>query len=387
MQLRTKATLYRGGTSKAMIVHTRNLPTQDRTLLQEWLLAAFGSPDPRQIDGIGGADMLTSKFAFVGPPSVPGADVDYTFAQVGVDAAYVDWTILCGNISSAIGPFAIEEGYVAATGASTMVRVHNTNTGKIYTARVETDGGLPRISGDAVVDGVPSSGSPIALDFKGAGGAITGKLLPTGRRRDSRYVPGLGPVEYSVIDMTGLFVFVHAEQFGLSASADPRLLESQADRLGVVDAFRAEIGKEFGIDSPITPAVLLIGKSADWDLIGGVGRRSASDADLHVRCTAIGKVHSSIPITGTMATGVAASLPGSVVSDVIEGAPDPYRIGHPSGVVSIQAVSSGPDPAPEIVKAEVIRTARRIFDGAISVDPARLSKPEEFSASDPPLTR
>jgi 2-methylaconitate cis-trans-isomerase PrpF len=372
MQLRTKAVLYRGGTSKALIVHDRDLPTRDPALLDEWLLAAFGTPDRRQIDGIGGADMLTSKFAFVGPPSVPGADVDYTFAQVGVDVPFVDWTILCGNISSAIGPFAIEEGLVAATGELTEVRVHNTNTGKIFAAKVQTERGLPKTDGHAVVDGVPNAGAPIVLDFRNAAGAITGSLLPTGHRRDSRRVDGIGLVDYTVVDMTGLFVFVRADQFGLVASDDRESFARQAERLMVVDAFRGAVGQELGIDSPITPAVVLVGPT----------RPSEVQFDLHARCTGMGRVHSSFPITGSLATGAAASLAGSVVSDVAGGPMERCRIAHPSGVLSVEVLACGDDPEPTVHRAQVERTARRIFDGAISVDPARLSRPGAYRSSD-----
>lgn len=381
MQLRTRAALYRGGTSKALIVNERDLPTRDRALLTEWLLAAFGSPDPRQIDGIGGADLLTSKFAVVGPPTVDGADVDYTFAQIAPGEGFVDWTILCGNISAAIGPFAIEEGYVDAVDAVTEVRVHNTNTGKIYVARVETHNGMPRTDGDTVVSGVPTPGSPIGLDFKEAGGAITGRLLPTGQRRDSRRIAGIGSVEFSVVDMTGMFVYVLAERFGLSSSDGKGALEAQPDKLAVVDRFRSAIGRELGVESPITPAVFLVGASQDWLLPDAATYRRASDADFLIRATAMGRVHSSIPITGAMATGVAASLDGSVVSDFAQSAKNAYRIGHPSGVISVQARSEGKDPEPLVLQAEVIRTARRIFDGAIWVDPARLSRPGAFIPS------
>src|ERR1700712_325825 len=175
--------IMRGGSSKALFVAKRDLPT-DPAARDRFILALFGSPDKRQIDGLGGADYLTSKCAIVGPPTVPGADVDYTIAQVSVEHPVVSFDTNCGNISSAVGPYAISEGIVAAQAPSTLVRVHNTNTGKILRIKVPVKDGAPVSEGTFAIDGVPGTGAEIQLDFSLTGGAFTGRLLPTGNVRD-----------------------------------------------------------------------------------------------------------------------------------------------------------------------------------------------------------
>jgi 2-methylaconitate cis-trans-isomerase PrpF len=159
-QIRTPTVLYRGGTSKAFFVDRDDLPTQDRDEIAQWILAIYGSPDPRQIDGVGGADGLTSKFAILGTPTHPDADIDYWFAQVGIDEPTVDWSLICGNISSAVGPYAIERGMVTGQEPTTLVRIHNVNTGKIIRAEVPVANGRPRVIGDQRIDGVPGDPGP-----------------------------------------------------------------------------------------------------------------------------------------------------------------------------------------------------------------------------------
>src|SRR6516225_7218219 len=212
-QKKLPAVFMRGGTSKAVIFHARDLPAAR----EEWepiFLSVIGSPDPnmRQLDGMGGGVSSLSKVCVIGPPTHPDADVDYTFAQVLIDKARVDYNGNCGNMSSAIGPFAVDEGLVARpTEGQAVVRIHNTNTRKIIIARFPMDGGEAAVAGDMALDGVAGTGAAIRLEFMDPGGAKTGKLLPTGRATDTLQVPGVGWVTASMIDAANPCVFVAAD--------------------------------------------------------------------------------------------------------------------------------------------------------------------------------
>ena len=191
---RIPCVIQRGGTSKGVYIHEKDLPADEKMRTQV-ILAIFGSPDVRQIDGLGGADPLTSKCAIIGPSDRPDADVNYTMAQVGITDALIDFKGNCGNISSGVGPFAIDEGLVEAHEPETVVRIYNTNTKKILKAYVRTRGGKSEYTGDYAIDGVPGTGSKILLDYSATGGTLRGALLPTGRPVDKVPVPSLGEVE------------------------------------------------------------------------------------------------------------------------------------------------------------------------------------------------
>src|SRR5690606_35771456 len=212
-----KAVFARGGTSKALIFHRQDLPP-DCACWDAIFLAAMGSPDAygRQLDGMGGGISSLSKVCVVGPPTRPDADVDYTFAQVQVKEARVDYGGNCGNMSSAIGPFAVDEGLVAAGSGEATVRIHNTNTGKIIHSTFPVAHGRSVERGDLVIPGVSGSGAPVRLDFLEPGGASTGRLLPTGRATDRLEVPGMGAVTVSLVDAANACVFLDAETLGLA---------------------------------------------------------------------------------------------------------------------------------------------------------------------------
>ena len=220
-QVAIRCVIMRGGTSRALFLRANDLPADPRAR-DAVVLALFGSPDPRQIDGLGGADILTSKVAVIGPASRGDADVDYTFGQVSIREPVVDYDINCGNISAAVGVYAIEEGYVRATDPITAVRVHNTNTGKVFVAYVPVREGRPAIEGECVVDGVPATGAEIVLDYTGTVGAATGRLLPTGRPRDVLDVPLLGrSMQVSIVDVANLCVVVAATDVGMTGTEEP----------------------------------------------------------------------------------------------------------------------------------------------------------------------
>ncbi|MDM0072686.1 PrpF domain-containing protein [Variovorax sp. J31P207] len=384
-QFGTRGVLYRGGTSKALLVRASDLPSQDREELGRWLLAAYGSPDPRQIDGIGGADGLTSKFGFVGPSSRPDADVDYTFAQVGIDVATIDWSIMCGNILSSIGPYAIDEGLVPAVEPVTVVRIHNTNTGKVVVAQVEVSDGKPRTAGNVHIDGVPGTGSPILLDFKHAAGAKTGKLLPTGNYRDVAEVPGVGPVEYSVVDIAGMQLFVKASAFGLTGAESPIAYEKLVEAGQQIEFLRCKVAVDLGFatsieaakkESPITPFGIIVGPPQGWLLYGTQESRAADSCDLLARCVIDGGMHKAFPGTGAIPTAIAAAMEGTVVHDVTRAAAHKkgtYAIGHPGGTLTVEVGLNASDAGVEVSQASLVRTARRLFEGTVFVEPSRLT--------------
>jgi methylitaconate Delta-isomerase len=383
-QIRTPTVLYRGGTSKAFFVDRNDLPSQNRDEIAQWILAIYGSPDPRQIDGVGGADGLTSKFAILGSPTRPDADIDYWFAQVGIDEPTVDWSLICGNISSAVGPYAIERGMVAAQEPTTLVRIHNVNTGKIIRAEVPVANGRPRVIGDQRIDGVPGSGAPIQLDL-GESTSTQGRgLLPTGNARDTLVVPGVGEVEFSLVDVALPCIFIRAERFGFSGNDGPLELEAAVDRLADADAVRRLVAAEMGWassfenaakESPLTPAIVLVSPAQPWVEYGSRLDRGAGDCDFTVRSVSARFAHKAYPVTGSVCTGVAAALRGSVVHDVVRSRGSEggrYRLAHPSGTIDV-VIELDQDGGEVVVhKGAVIRTARRLLEGFVYASKERL---------------
>ena len=242
----------RGGTSKAIIFRQDDLP-HDRSMWDRIFLAALGSPDRngRQLDGMGGGLSSLSKVCVIGPSTRPDADVDYTFAQVAIQSGLVDYSGNCGNLSSAIGPFAVDEGLVRSNGIEAVVRIHNTNTHKIIISRFALDDGRAAVDGDFILPGVAGSGAPVRLDFLDPGGAGTGKLLPTGNPVDQLELPD-GRTEVSIIDAANPCVFVLAEAMGMSGTELPDELESNGDLLARLEAIRIAASLRMGIAT--TPA-------------------------------------------------------------------------------------------------------------------------------------
>jgi 2-methylaconitate cis-trans-isomerase PrpF len=371
-QVGIRVSIVRGGTSKAVFVREEDMPFAAGQHRDALIRAVFGSPDRRQIDGLGGADLLTSKFALIGPPSRPDADVDYTFAQVGIEIPTVAWDLNCGNISSAVGPYAIEEGYVEATEPMTVVRIHNTNTGKIIRAEVQVEGGAPRVEGDFAIDGVPGTGSRIDLDFSDTAGSATGKLLPTGNPVDVLDVPGIGKVEASIVDAANPGVYIAAETVGLAGNADPVAIEENAEVMTALERIRCEGAVAAGmatnaatatVDCPTQPFIVTLGPPQDWADFETRATRPASSADFVARFVMMQRVHKAYAGTGTICTGAAAMIPGTLVNrfggfgDTGSGT---VRIGHPSGVIEVEVeVGAGP----ELKRAAISRTARRLLDG------------------------
>jgi 2-methylaconitate cis-trans-isomerase PrpF len=377
-QKRIRAVVMRGGTSRALFVMRNELPA-DPALCDRVILRMYGSPDVRQIDGLGGADPLTSKLAIIGPSTRPDADVDYTFGQVSIAQPFVDCAGNCGNISSAVGPYAIDEGLVDPVEPVTTVRIHQTNTRCILIAQVLVRNGKALVEGDYHIDGVPGTGARIALDFSDTAGAVTGKLLPTGQPVDRLDVPGVGPVDVSIVDAGTPCVFVRAADMGLAGTETPpeidadRVLNDRIERIrgaaaanvGIVERWQDAAHK-----SPYLPFFAMVSPPAEY-LDFTTGQMVAADrVDFCSRLLFMLKMHKAYPVTGTVCTGAAARIPGTLVYEAARPGSRGQsltRIGHPAGVIDIDAAIEMGDAGPRLVQAALGRTARRLMEGYVFV--------------------
>jgi 2-methylaconitate cis-trans-isomerase PrpF len=361
-------------------LHAADLPT-DAVLRDALILGLYGSPDVRQIDGLGGGDSLTSKVAIIEPSSRPDADVDYTFGQVRVNEPKIDYTGNCGNMSSAVGPFAIDEGLVTAVEGLNRVRVHNTNTGKIIVAEVEVRDGKALACGAAEIPGVPGSAAPVMLDFLDSGGSVTGKLLPSGNPRDELDTPS-GRFTVSLVDAANPCVFVRAMDVGCSGTELASEIATNPHLMSTLEQIRSAAAVQLGlVDDParataVTPAIPKVAfVAAPAPYPTGDGRDiSASDVNLVARCMSMQTPHKAYAVTVLICTAAAAKVPGTVVHEVYRQGtpPSQVRLGHPSGVVVADVIVE-PGPAGlRLTRAAVARTARRIMDGTAYVPLSKL---------------
>ena len=375
-QQRFRAVFMRGGTSNGLIFHDRDLPPPG-PVRDAVLLAAMGSPDPnmRQLDGMGGGISSLSKVCIVGPSSHPQADVDFTFAQVGIDVPVVDYGGNCGNMSSAIGPFAVEEGLVPApSDGEAVVRIHNTNTGKLIAARFPVQDGLPVTAGDFALDGVGGTAAPIRLDFLAPGGSKTGALLPTGNAVDRIALAGFGPVEVSLVDATNPMAFVAAESLGLTGTEMPDAIGADATLMTRLEAIRRRASIMMGLAADEDAAARLISipkiamLSPPRAAVTLSGQRLGPDeADITARALSVGQPHKAIPLTGALCLAAAIRVPGTIAARLAAGAGDTIRIAHPSGTISVDAAVETIGGQIHIRHATVLRSARRLFEGHVCI--------------------
>ncbi len=385
-QISLPTIFMRGGSSKGLFFHRSNLPPQ-RALWDAVFCAALGSPDPygRQLDGMGGGISSLSKVMIVEPSTRVDCDIDYTFGQVAVDMALVDYRSNCGNLSSAVGAFAVNEGLVTAADGSVSIRMFNTNTQKRVICHLEVRGGAAAVDGDFAIDGVSGSGSAIRLDFVDPGGAVSGRLLPTGRPVDQYSLPDGRKVAGSLVDATNPVVFVEATALGSSGIALPEQLRANAALLGALEAIRGAAAVMMGLArtpeeaterSRASPKVALVAPPVSSRLLDG-RMLDMTAVDVVVRMISMGAPHNAIPLTGAMCAAVAARIDGTVVHAACRrsrSAGDPIRIGHPSGVLPVDASVGIEDGTPRAGTVTVFRTARRLMTGRVEF-PARLLTP------------
>jgi 2-methylaconitate cis-trans-isomerase PrpF len=371
-----RCAIVRGGTSKGIFLMKNDLPS-DPDRRDNVIRAIFGVPDVREIDGLGGADVLTSKLAIIGPSTRPDADVDYTFGQVSFETGYIDYKGNCGNISSAVGPFAIDSGIVAAVEPVTTVRIHLTNTGNIIKADVSVKEGKARVEGDFAIDGVPGTGSRITIDWHDVVGGTTGKLLPTGNPKDTLHVEGR---DYSVtlVDAGNPTVFIEASALGILGTETPAEIEANKHLMDTVEKIRSKAAVIFGLvgkeedattKSPYNPFFAIVSSPADYRTYNGKEVK-AEDTDIASRLLFMLHMHKTYPITGTVCTGAAARIPGSIVWNVMRESARreiTLRIGHPGGVIPVESQAVSENGEIRFERIGVYRTARILMDGYVYV--------------------
>jgi len=363
----------RGGTSKGVFFRHDALPS-DQALRDEIFFHALGSPDPygRQLNGMGGGVSSVSKAVIVGPPSVADADVDYTFAQVVIDRPEVDYSATCGNLSSAVGPFAVDQGLVEASDGQQTVRVFNTNTKKIYHATFAVEGGLFAPAGEFEIPGVGGSGSKIRLDYLDPGGATSGKLLPSGAALDVLDVPGVGEVEASLVDATNAVVFIAASRLGKTALESVAELEADTDFMHAIDQVRRVAAVKMGLAETSetaslgNPKIGMVGPSGDSISLSGA-LISGDGSDLSARLISMGQVHRVLPLTGSMCLGVACRIPGTIPNLICKEQPGDLRLANPSGILPVDANVQIDGNDIYAKSCTVYRTARPLMAGQVLV--------------------
>ena len=354
MQTRIPAALMRGGTSKGLYFLASDLPA-DPALRDRVLLAAMGSADLRQIDGVGGADPLTSKVAIVSRSAAPGVDLDYLFAQVAVDEARVDTAPNCGNMLAGVGPFALEQGLVEASGDRSTLRIRMVNSDSLCDQTVETPGGAVTYDGDARIDGAPGTAAPVLIDFLDVAGSACGSLLPTGALRDT--VDG---IEATCIDNGMPIAIMAASAFGLSGSEAPATLEADAALRARIEAIRLKLGPAMNLGDvadKVVPKLCLVSPPE----AGGA---------IATRCFIPHRCHAAIGVLAAVTVATAAVIEGSLAHDVAQLPPGPRRlisVEHPSGEFTVELEAEGDAVSLTVSRAALLRTARRLFEGNVLI--------------------
>ena len=365
-------TIMRGGTSKAVFLLASDLPAAP-TLCTELILEIFGSPDPRQIDGLGGADPLTSKLAVIAPSSRDDIDVEYTFGQVSISEAFVDFSGNCGNISSAVAPYALEKGLAAWCEPISRVRILNTNTGKTIVSEVPVHNGQVVTEGDYRIAGVPGTGAEIRLHFLDPGGSATGKLLPTGRTVDRIQLENGTEIEVSIIDAGNPTGFVDAADIGLRGDELPSQIETQPDVMDVLEEIRAKIAERMGLVASwrdafkkyrTFPKIAFVATPSTSQTIYGTAVEGP-EIDLLARVMAMGRPHKAFALTAAIPTAAASRIPGSIVHRVCRSDSGRIRIGHPSGILEVEVSAREIDGRIIVEEVSFGRTARKLMEGIV----------------------
>jgi 2-methylaconitate cis-trans-isomerase PrpF len=361
----------RGGTSKGIFLLEKDLP-KDQALRSRIILAVFGSPEIRQIDGLGGADSLTSKLAIIGPAKRPGYDIDYTFGAVGIEEPFVDYSANCGNISSAVGPFAISKGFVKAEEPFTLVRIFNTNTRKMIYSKVPVKRGKVLCEGDYAIDGCPGTGAKIELSFMDPGGATTGRLLPTGNAADVLTLETGEEYLVTIVDAGNPTAFVSAAELNLRGDELPAQFNQDMLSISKLEAIRERVGMMMGIPvSESIPKIAFIAPARDFMTLTGK-TVAGSQVSMLARVMAMGKMHKTFATTAGIPAAIGAAIPDSVVNKVVTKVKAPpsdqeIAIGHPSGILYVKVDKRIEGGKIVIVSCKIGRTARMIMDGKVYI--------------------
>ncbi len=355
MQSAIPCSLMRGGTSKGLFFLANNLP-DDPAARDNILLAAMGSPDDRQIDGVGGAHPLTSKVAIVKASTHPEADVDYLFLQVSVDKPLVSDSQNCGNMLAGVGPFAIDQGLIKASQGKTKVRIHMVNTGGIAVAEVQTPDGRVEYGGAARIDGVPGNAAPVLLEFLDIAGSSCGQLLPTGNLID--HIDGL---EVTCIDNGMPVVLIRAKDLGKTGYESPQELEDDEQLKQVIENIRLKLGKAMNLGDVSQKTVPKISLIAEPQNNGTITTRTFIPH----------RVHEAIGVLGAASVATACILPGTVTESLARIKPDNsihlIDVEHPTGFFSVEIELDKSSPQAEIKRVALLRTARLLMRGEVLI--------------------
>lgn len=387
MQKKIPAVFMRGGTSRAVFFREDVMAPYDLVTRERIILAALGSPDPdgRQIDGLGGGISSLSKAAIIGRCADGKSEVSFNFAQVDVRQAFVDWGGTCGNMSAAVGPFAVDEGLVPAVEPVTPVRVLATNTGKRYIAHVPVRNGLAEVEGDCHIDGVPAPGAPIVLEYLEPGGSLGGMLLPTGVPRQRITLASGRQVIVSIVDAAVPMVYVRADELDANATRLAPELDRDGALQTVLEEIRCHSAMLIGLAASVeeahervkaVPKVALVATPTPYQSSSG-RTIMAEQIDVVARAISMENTHRTFPATASMCTAVAAAVEGTVVQEVSKAdSSERLRIGHPAGIMEVGArvVRRGTEWFAKSVTTQ--RTARRIMEGCVLV-------PQRYMAGKP----
>ena len=386
-QIKIPATYLRGGTSKGVFFRLQDLPSQAQTpgaARDALLMRVIGSPDPygKQIDGMGGATSSTSKTVIVSKSTQPDHDVDYLFGQVSIDKAFVDWSGNCGNLSAAVGPFAISSGLIDAKqlpqNGVAIVRIWQANISKTIIAHVPMVNGAVQETGDFELDGVTFPAAEVQLEFmdpaaeeEGGGGA----MFPTGHVIDELDVPGVGKLQATMINAGIPTIFINADAIGYTGTELQEVINSDSKALAMFETIRAHGALRMGLIKHIdeaatrqhTPKVAFVAPPKDYTSSSGK-QVKASDIDLLVRALSMGKLHHAMMGTAAVAIGTAAAIPGTLVNLAAGGSErEAVRFGHPSGTLRVGAQASQVNGEWSVKKAIMSRSARVLMEGWVRV--------------------
>jgi len=382
--LRIPAVYMRGGTSKGVFFRASDLPSDPRER-DAILLRVVGSPDPygKQIDGMGAATSSTSKIVILAPSKRPDTDVDYLFGQVAIDRPLIDWSGNCGNLTAAVGPYAISEGWVKAPREGTArVRIWQANIGKRILSHVPVRAGEVLEEGGFVLDGVAFPAAEIRLEFLDPGGAgeegqSAGAMLPTGNVADALEVPGAGRVEATLITAGNPTVFVDAAALGLKGNEPQARIDADRALLDKCEAIRAHAAVVMGLAASMreasdkrlhTPKIALVSRPQAYSASNGKAI-GASDIDITIRMLSMGRLHHAVTGTGAVATAVACAIPGTLAHRMLATGADALRtrLGHPSGTLTVGAAVARSGDEWVVERAVMSRSARRLMEGWVRV--------------------
>lgn len=371
-----KATYYRGGTSKGVFFQKKDLPTQNEKELSDIFLKVIGSPDPngRQLNGMGGGVSSVSKCVIISPSERDDADVDYNFIQIAVDQPIAEWNNNCGNLSGAVGPYAVQEGIIKAKEGENKIRIYQVNTDKIIHSTFNVKDGKPEIEGDYSIAGVYGASSKVRLDYLEPGGSGTGKLLPTGNVIDEINIDGFGKIKVSIVDAATPLIYIVADDLGLKGTESPDELDSNIEKMEIIQKVRrkcavlcglAKSEKEVAMN---TPRIGIVTSSKDYISLDK-SKIKADDQDITTRMFSMGKTHKAIMGTAGVNIGVAAAIEGTIPNLIKREDSNPLelRAGNPSGIMTAGAVIEQVNGKPYAKSAIMYRTFRPLMRGEVLV--------------------